>query len=91
MCPASYRERSLSLLSIPPTVTQEFQLSITPVEAHTYWLRTEAVATGVPLAETQVTWPLDSWLAQSQALFQDPLQALLNTPDTASLTGSTAP
>jgi hypothetical protein len=91
MCPASYRERSLSLLSIPPTVTQEFQLSITPVEAHTYWLRTEAVATGVPLAETQVTWPLDSWLAQSQALFQDPLQALLNTPDTASLTGSTHP
>ncbi|MBE9139362.1 CHAT domain-containing protein [Nodosilinea sp. LEGE 07088] len=72
-------------------MTQEFQISITPVEAHTYWLRTEAVATGVPLAETRVTWPLDSWLAQSQALFQDPLQALLHTPDTASLADSAHP
>ncbi|WOD41661.1 CHAT domain-containing protein [Nodosilinea sp. E11] len=59
-------------------VTQEFQLSITPVGADTYWLRLEDVAPGVPLAETQVTWPLDSWLAQAEALFQDPLHALLS-------------
>ncbi|MGB3200631.1 MAG: CHAT domain-containing protein, partial [Nodosilinea sp.] len=62
-------------------VTQEFQLSITPVlGADTYWLRIEAVATGVPLAEAQVTWPLETWLAQAQELFEDPLHALLTTP-----------
>ncbi|WP_017298616.1 CHAT domain-containing protein [Nodosilinea nodulosa] len=63
-------------------VTQEFQISITPVAgANTYWLRTEAVATGVPLAEAQVTWPLEDWLAQAEALFQDPLHALLHNPN----------
>ncbi|TVQ06618.1 MAG: CHAT domain-containing protein [Leptolyngbya sp. DLM2.Bin27] len=61
-------------------MTQEFQLSITPMGADTYLLRTEAVAAGVPLAETQVVWPLDAWLAQTQALFQDPLTALLGGP-----------
>lgn len=63
--------------------TQEFQLSITPVGPDAYLLRTEDVASGVPLAEAQVTWPLETWLAQAEALFQDPLQALL--------TASTAP
>ncbi|HSM83247.1 MAG TPA: CHAT domain-containing protein [Nodosilinea sp.] len=61
-------------------MTQDFQLSITPVGGDTYWLRTEAVASGVPLAEAQVSWPLDTWLAQAEALFQDPLQALLSDP-----------
>lgn len=61
-------------------MTQEFQLSITPVGPDTYLLRTEAVATGVPLAEAQVTWPLETWLAQAQAMFQDPLAALLTSP-----------
>jgi tetratricopeptide (TPR) repeat protein len=60
-------------------VTQEFQLSITPVGPDTYWLRTEEVAPGVPLAEAQVTWPLETWLAQANALFQDPLHTLLTT------------
>ncbi|MBD1918010.1 MULTISPECIES: CHAT domain-containing protein [Cyanophyceae] len=60
-------------------VTQEFQLSITPLGPDNYLLRTEAVAAGVPLAEAQVTWPLETWLAQSEALFQDPLQALFAT------------
>ncbi|MGB3137238.1 MAG: CHAT domain-containing protein [Nodosilinea sp.] len=65
-------------------VTQEFQISITPVAGtDTYLLRTEAVATGVPLAETQVTWPLETWLAQAEALFQDPLHALLSAPGAA--------
>ncbi len=76
----SYRERSPSLPSQAQTVTQEFHLSITPVGADTYLLRTEAVASGVPLAEAQVVWPLETWLAQTEALFQDPLQALLQAP-----------
>ncbi|HZG37060.1 MAG TPA: CHAT domain-containing protein [Nodosilinea sp.] len=69
-------------------VTQEFQISITPVVgADTYWLRTEDVASGVPLAETQVTWPLETWLAQAEALFQDPLHALLAAPAAAPRSG----
>lgn len=59
---------------------QEFHLSITAVGPDTYLLRTEAVATGVPLAETQVTWPVDDWLARTATLFQDPLGALLAAP-----------
>jgi tetratricopeptide (TPR) repeat protein len=83
MAPASYRERSSSLLllSRSQAVTQEFHLSITPVGQDTYWLRTETVSPGVPLAETQVTWPLVDWLAQAEALFQDPLQALMADAD----------
>ncbi len=84
----SYRERNSSLLSRAQTVTQEFHLSITPVGADTYWLRTEAVASGVPLAEAQVVWPLETWLAQTEALFQDPLQALLQSPTEARLDNS---
>lgn len=66
-------------------VTQEFQLSITPVGPDVYLVRTEDVAPGVPLAEAQVTWPLEIWLAQAEALFQDPLQALLATSATLNL------
>lgn len=65
-------------------VIQEFHISITPVPPagqDVYLLRTEAVAAGVPLAEISVTWPIEAWLAQAQALFQDPLQAILTTPD----------
>ncbi len=75
---------------LPPVtqvVTQEFQLSITPLGPDTYLLRTEAVAAGVPLAEAQVTWPLATWLTQAEVLFQDPLQALL----TASAAPSSTP
>ncbi|MFH7243479.1 MAG: CHAT domain-containing protein [Spirulina sp.] len=58
---------------------QEFHISITPVTGQdTYLLRTEAVAAGVPLAETQVTWPVADWLAQAEALLQDPLHQLLS-------------
>lgn len=57
---------------------QEFHISITPVAGlDTYLLRTEAVAAGVPLAETQVTWPVADWLSQAEALLQDPLHQLL--------------
>ena len=44
----------------------------------TYLLRIEAVAAGVPLAETQVTWPVADWLTQAEALLQDPLHQLLS-------------
>jgi tetratricopeptide (TPR) repeat protein len=61
-------------------VIQEFHISITPVGEDSYWLRTEAVAAGVPLAETQVTWPVKSWLKQTESLFQDPLNTLFSHP-----------
>ncbi len=58
---------------------QEFHISITPVAGQdTYLLRTEAVAAGVPLAETQVTWPVADWLTRAEALLQDPLHQLLS-------------
>jgi hypothetical protein len=61
-------------------VIQEFHISITPVAGQdTYLLRTEAVAAGVPLAETQVTWPVADWLTQAEALLQDPLHQLLSS------------
>jgi len=63
------------------TVIQEFQISITPVlgarDPDSYLIRTEAVAKGVPLAETQVTWPVTTWLEETARLSQDPLQQLL--------------
>jgi hypothetical protein len=63
-------------------VIQEFHISITPVGQDVYLLRTEAVAAGVPLAETQVTWPVEDWLAQAASLLADPLQTLMTTsPD----------
>ncbi len=62
-------------------VIQEFQISITPVlgarDPDSYLVRTEAVAKGVPLAETQVTWPVATWLEETTRLSQDPLQQLL--------------
>jgi tetratricopeptide (TPR) repeat protein len=61
-------------------VIQEFHISITAVGVERYLLRTEAVAPGVPLAEAQVDLPIEAWLAQSAALAQDPLQALLTMP-----------
>ena len=59
---------------------QEFHISITPVEKDCYWLRTESVAAGVPLAEAQLTWPVESWLQQAEDLFQDPLQTIFAAP-----------
>jgi hypothetical protein len=58
-------------------VIQEFHISMTAVGSDRYLLRTEAVAPGVPLAETQVDLPIDAWLTQAAALTQDPLQTLL--------------
>lgn len=58
-------------------MSQEFQLSVTPVGEDEYLVRTERVAPGVPLAEQQVRWPIDEWLALSAQLMNDPLVGLL--------------
>ncbi|PSB28009.1 CHAT domain-containing protein [Stenomitos frigidus] len=58
-------------------MTQEFHISVTPIGEDDYLVRTERVAPGVPLAEEQVTWPVDEWLTQASFLMNDPLQGLL--------------
>ncbi len=58
-------------------MTQEFHISVTPIGEDDYLVRTERVAPGVPLAEEQVTWPVEEWLTQASLLMNDPLQGLL--------------
>lgn len=58
-------------------MTQEFHLSVTPVGEDEYLIRTERVAPGVPLAEEQVSWPVESWLQQARQLMHDPLLSVL--------------
>jgi len=58
-------------------VTQEFHISVTPVGNEEYLVRTERVAPGVPLAEEQVTWAVEDWLAQARQLMNDPLLGVL--------------
>lgn len=59
------------------TVTQEFHISVTPVGSDEYLVRTERVAPGVPLAEEQVVWTVDTWLSQARQLMNNPLLELL--------------
>jgi tetratricopeptide (TPR) repeat protein len=58
-------------------VTQEFHVSVTPVGNDRYLVRTERVAPGVPLAEEQLTWAVEDWLAQARQLMNNPLLSLL--------------
>lgn len=58
-------------------MTQEFHISITPVRNDEYWVRTEQVAPGVPLADEQFAWPVHDWLDQARHLMNDPLVGLL--------------
>ncbi|UBF27761.1 CHAT domain-containing protein [Kovacikia minuta CCNUW1] len=58
-------------------MTQEFHISVTPIGDDEYLVRTERVAPGVPLAEEQVNWPVDEWLARAGSLMNDPLLGLL--------------
>lgn len=58
-------------------MTQEFHISVTPVGANDYLVRTEQVAPGVPLAEELVNWPVDDWLAAAGRLMNDPLSVIL--------------
>jgi CHAT domain-containing protein len=58
-------------------VAQEFHISVTPLGEDEYLVRIERVAPGVPLAEEQVHWPVEDWLAQARQLMNDPLLGLL--------------
>ncbi|MFQ3616628.1 MAG: CHAT domain-containing protein [Cyanobacteriota bacterium] len=58
-------------------MTQEFHLSVTPVGNDEYLVRTERVAPGVPLAEEQLRWTVEEWLALARQLMDDPLLGLL--------------
>jgi CHAT domain len=58
-------------------VTQEFHISVTLVGQNDYLVRTEQVASGVPLAEELVTWPVADWLAAAGHLINDPLKSVL--------------
>ncbi|MEH2346469.1 MAG: cell division protein HetF [Nostoc sp.] len=58
-------------------MTQEFHISVTPVGQNDYLVRTEQVASGVPLAEELVTWPVADWLIAAGHLMNDPLKSVL--------------
>lgn len=58
-------------------VTQEFHLSITSLGSDRYLIRTEDTAMGVPIAEAQVEWPVESWLQLAQPAMDDPILGLL--------------
>ncbi len=58
-------------------MTQEFHISVTPIGDDEYLVRTERVAPGVPLAEEQVSWPVDEWLERAALLMNDPITGLL--------------
>jgi len=71
-------------------MVQEFHLSITPVRSDEYLVRVEWMEPGVPLAEEQVHWPVDEWLAQARQVFTEPLAEFANrdsSPDTAAAGG----
>ena len=63
-------------------MTQEFHLSVTPVGAETFLVRTERTIDGVPLGELQVTWPIATWIQQAQQALADPISHW-HTPSTA--------
>ena len=58
-------------------MTQEFHVSITPLGEDEYFVRTEKVPVGGPVAEEIVQWPVAKWLTQARQLFRDPLTDLL--------------
>ncbi|MCL2928043.1 MAG: CHAT domain-containing protein [Trichodesmium sp. MAG_R01] len=58
-------------------MTQEFHVSITPLGEDEYFVRTEKVPVGGPVAEEIVQWPVEKWLTQARQLFRDPLTDLL--------------
>ena len=57
-------------------MNQEFDISITTVGEDKYLVRTENFAPGIPLAEEQLVWPVESWLKQTKSLMHDPLLGL---------------
>jgi tetratricopeptide (TPR) repeat protein len=57
-------------------VTQEFNISVTPIGGDEYLVRTEWTP-DVTAAEERVCWPVDEWLAQASVLMHDPLLGVL--------------
>lgn len=62
-------------------MTQEFHISITPVEQDQYLVQTKQVALKVPLAEAVVILPLRNWLTQSEQLVNEALNAVLQSDE----------
>ena len=62
-------------------MTQEFILSVTPVQDDKYLIRTvhDRMSSGVPVAEEIVTWQVDAWIRQAASLMNDPLVGLLRS------------
>ena len=62
-------------------MTQEFLLSVTPVEGDKYLIRTEheRMSAGVPVAQEIVTWQVEDWIEQAAKLMDDPLLGLLRS------------
>ncbi|MEM8544451.1 MAG: CHAT domain-containing protein [Cyanobacteria bacterium P01_H01_bin.119] len=71
-------------------MTQEFHISITAIGDKKYFIRTEQVEPGVPLAEVQMVWDVDSWIQQARQLMQGPLFGLLQGFDQAEASRSPA-
>jgi tetratricopeptide (TPR) repeat protein len=57
-------------------VTQEFNISVTPIGGDEYLVRTEWTP-DVTAAEERVCWPVQDWLDQASLLMHDPLLGLL--------------
>ncbi|MBD2185214.1 tetratricopeptide repeat protein [Aerosakkonema funiforme] len=49
-------------------MTQEFYVSVTPIEKDKYLVRAESLAPGVRSTQEQVVWPVENWLAQAAKL-----------------------
>ncbi len=62
-------------------MTQEFLLSVTPVEGKKYLIRTEheRMSAGVPVAQAIVTWEVEDWIEEAAKLMDDPLLGLLRS------------
>lgn len=71
-------------------MTQEFLLSVTPVEGNKYLIRTEheRMSAGVPVAQEIVTWQVENWIEQAAMLMDDPLLGLLRSGTPPSSTPS---
>ncbi len=57
-------------------MTQEFNISVTPIGGDEYLVRTEWTP-DVTAAEERVCWPVQDWLEQASLLMNDPLLGLL--------------
>lgn len=62
-------------------VNWEFSVSINHTGDDRYYLKVENVPAGGILAETQVSWPVEDWLARTRQLMNDPLHDILQGRD----------